>query len=164
MDPRVKTPPAALAQQFKLQMQLAGLMNHVAAAVLEARSVREQLDNAAKSATTTNAVVKSVQQKVAALLEEPEQPSPATAPALSDVNSTINTLYEQVGMADAAPTAVQMAESERVQKQANDAMQQWNEIKNRALPALNQQLKNSGTPEINPQQQSRTQQDEGDED
>jgi hypothetical protein len=67
-------------------------------------------------------------------------------------------------MADAAPTDVQSAESDRVQKQANDAVQRWNEFKSRDLPALNQQLKNSGTPEVNPEQQNQTQQDEGDED
>jgi hypothetical protein len=165
MDPRVKTPAAALAQQFKVQMQLADLMNHVAPAVIEARSVREQLEKVAKTVSGANAEsVKSVQQKVAAILEGPEEPSATNAPALSAVNSTINTLYEQVGMADTAPTAVQVAESDRVQKEAIDVVQRWNEIKNRDLPALNRQLKTSGTPEINPEQQSQTQQDEGDED
>jgi photosystem II stability/assembly factor-like uncharacterized protein len=163
MDPRVKTPAAALAQQLKVQTQLAGLMNQVAAALLEARSVREQLDKAPKNASGAT-LVKSVQQKVTAVLEGPEEPSATSAPALSTVNSTINTLYEQVGMADEAPTAIQITESDRVQAEANDAVQRWNEIKNRDLPALNQQLKNSGTPEINPEQQSQTQQDEGDED
>ncbi len=165
LDPRVKIAPAALAQQFKVQTQLAGLMNQVAAAVLEARSVRGQLDKLSKSASGGTAeLLKSVQQKVAIVLEGPEQPSSTNAMSLSALNSAINTLYEQVGMADAAPTAIQIAESDRAQKQTPDAVQRWNEIKGRDLPALNQQLKNSGASEINPEQQNQNQQDEGDED
>jgi hypothetical protein len=165
MDPRVKAPGTALEQQFQLQTRLAGLMNQVAPAVLEARSVREQLDKVAKTASGATAeLVKSAQEKVKVLLEGPENDGENNTPALSGVNGSINTLYEQVGLADAAPTAPQMAESTRVAKDAADVLQRWNEFKTRELSALNQQLKSAGSPEINPQQTPQTQPDEGDED
>jgi hypothetical protein len=165
MDPRVKAPAADLARQFQLQTRLAGLMNQVAAAVLEARSVREQLDKISKNASGATAdAVKLVQQKVTAVLEGPQDSSQSSTPALSPVNTTINTLYEQVGLADAGPTAAQAAESAKVEKDAADVLQRWNELKSHDLTNLNQQLKGAGSPEIHPEQQSQTQQDEGDED
>ncbi len=165
MDPRVKTSDAGLEQQFQLESRLAAMMDQVAGAVLEARSVSEQLDKLAKSASgLTASAIKSLQQKLKALMQAPEPASGASAPVLTTVNATINTLYEQVGRADAAPTTAQSAEAAKIERDAADVMQRWNELKNRDLAALNKQLKATGTPAINPEEQPQSQQDEGDED
>ena len=45
MDPRVTTPLAGLQQQFDLQVRLASLLTNSTKAVLQARSIREQIKN-----------------------------------------------------------------------------------------------------------------------
>jgi len=165
MDPRVKTPAAGLERQFQLELRLAGMMNQVAGAVLEARSVREQLDRASKNAGGETAeAIKSLQRKLAAVMDPPEPGSATSAPALTTVNGVVNTLYEQIGLADAPPTTAQAAESAKIEKDVADVTERWNEFKNRDLPSLNQKLKGAGLQEVLPQGKNEAQQDEGDED
>src|SRR6185437_6142213 len=51
MDPRVKTPPAGLEQQFQMETRLASMMTQAGEAVLQARSAGEQLHSLAPKAS-----------------------------------------------------------------------------------------------------------------
>jgi photosystem II stability/assembly factor-like uncharacterized protein len=165
MDPRVKTPAAGLERQFQLELRLADMLNQVAGAVLEARSVREQLDRASKNAGGETAeAIKSLQRKLAAVMNPPEPGSATSAPVLTTVNGVVNTLYEQIGLADAPPTTAQTAESAKIEKDVADVTERWNELKNRDLPSLNQKLKDAGLQEVLPEAKGEVQQDGSDED
>src|SRR5436305_850535 len=48
MDPRVKTTPAGLQAMFKIESQLAAVLNDSAKADLEAHSAREQIEKLTK--------------------------------------------------------------------------------------------------------------------
>jgi hypothetical protein len=98
------------------------------------------------------------------LTEVPEQAPSPSAPVLSVVSSAIESLYQQVGLADAAPTEAQSAEAARIEKDETNVMQGWNELKTRDLPRLNQQLKGAGRPEIRPELAPQSKPTEGDED
>jgi len=57
-------------------------------------------------------------------------------------------LYGQVGRADFAPTATQMAALPSVEKDHAAVMGRWKAIKSTDLAALNRQLSAGGLPEI----------------
>ena len=127
--------------------------------------MREQLDKSSKTAGGPAADdIKSLQQKLRAVMDPPEPASATSAPVLSTVNSAINTLYEQIGLADARPTTAQTAASTKIAGDAADVMRRWMELKNRDLPSLNQTLKGAGLAEVRAQAKSQHQQDGGDED
>ncbi|HEX6503961.1 MAG TPA: glycoside hydrolase [Terriglobales bacterium] len=165
MDPRVKITQAALQQQFQEESHLAGLMNQVGEALLKARSARDQLEKTSQQASGgTAAAIKTFQQKLTAVLTGPDQPANSETPTLASMNSAVNTLYDIVRRSDAAPTAVQVAESAQIERGAMEVMGRWNELQSRALPSLNQQLKSAGLAEIHPEAIKGDQPDEGDED
>ena len=165
MDPRVKITQAALQQQFQLESRLAGLMNQVGDALLKARSARDQLEKISLQASGgTAAAIKSFQQKLTAVLTGPDQPANSETPTLASMNSAVNTLCDIVRRSDAAPTAVQVAESARIERGVMEVMGRWNELQSRDLPSLNQQLKSAGLAEIHPEAIKGDQPDEGDED
>ena len=151
MDPRVKTPAAGLQQQFQLMTKLSSLVDDSSKAVLQAKSVEEQLEKVQATSAAADAV-KAFQKKVSELLEGSEAEAGAkTAPGLSDVNENAYSLYTTVGQVDAAPTAVQMSAADAVAKQLPGLLEQSQSIKTKDLPALNQQLKSAGLPEVNPE-------------
>ncbi len=162
MDPRVKTPLAGLEQQFQLETRLAGMMNQVAEAVLQARSIRDELQKMSKQTSGPLAdALKSFQQKLTDVLEASKAVGASSPPSLESVNSTVTALYEHVGHADAAPTQVQVTATTAVERDYADVMRRWTEVKTRDLPALNQQLKSAGLPEIRPEVNPDSQQGGG---
>ena len=164
MDPRVRTSAAALAQQFQLETRLAGMMNQIADANLRARSTREQFEALLQKASgSTAAAIRSLQQKLTALLAGVDQPGNGETPTLATVNSTVNVLYEQVSRADAAPTAIQASESTKLETAVTDATRRWHELESHDLPILNQKLKGAGLQEVRPEATVRDQPEEGDE-
>ena len=50
--------------------------------------------------------------------------------------------------ADATPTAQAVAASEALQKSLTDELSNWNEIKNRDVKSINEQLRQAGLPMI----------------
>ena len=147
MDPRVKAAPAALQQQFQTLTRLASLLSDSSKAVLQAKAVEEQLETTPANAAASDSA-KALQKRITALLEGGEGPN--AAPGLSTVNESIYTLYNTVGQVDAAPTAAQLQAVDAAAQQLPDLLQQWQSILTKDLPALNQQRKGAGVPEINP--------------
>src|SRR6185369_182469 len=87
LDPRVKTTQQALDQQFQVQQKLANAGSRSSEAVLQIKSVQEQIKKLQPSGAVAEAL-KNFSAKVDAALDGPENP-PANAPkpvALGDVN------------------------------------------------------------------------------
>src|SRR5947209_2414330 len=128
--------------------KLSSLLTESSKAVMQAKSVQEQLQKVQASSAAGDAA-KALEKKVTELLEGGEAAN--AGPALGDVNEGIYGLYNTVGQVDAAPTPAQVQATDTFATQLPALVQQWQAISTKDLPALNQQLKGAGQPEINPQ-------------
>jgi hypothetical protein len=165
MDPRVKTPPAGLAQQFTLSKQMYDGVLETQAALLEVRAIRAQvkpLQEKAGQAAVSQALA-AFDQKAAAL----EGGGGAGGQrgggggggfgggaggggqdSLAGIGSSLSSLMGLMQGADAAPTSqVVAAVTERRQALAN-LMAKWNTFKTQELANLNAQLKAANLPPI----------------
>jgi photosystem II stability/assembly factor-like uncharacterized protein len=151
MDPRVTTPAASLQQQHEVETHLAAMMDQTFDAQAELRGLDHQLETLSKSATGPIAeTVGALRKKVAALAGGRggffAPPSPELT--LARLAGEIGGLYGQVGRADVAPTASQLAALAAVEKDQAAVMGRWEAIKSTDLPALNRQLNVGGLSEI----------------
>jgi photosystem II stability/assembly factor-like uncharacterized protein len=147
LDPRVLTPPAGLQRQHQVESHLAAMMNEVFKARAESNSLDHQLGtltNQAQGSVADSAG--ALRAKVLALLgSRPRRFAPDSSGAtLSRVAGAAGGLYGQVGGADVAPTATQMAALAAVEKDYDEVLKRWRAIKSTDLPALNRQLGASG--------------------
>ena len=148
MDPRVRISAAALEQQFKTESRLASLMTRSTHAIMEARSLHEQLEKLSSQATDSlSASIKELDKKVAALLPGSGE-NAAAAPTLTSVNGSVTTLYGEIDRSDAAPTSQQAEAVSKIEKDSSIATKQWDQLKSQELAALNRQLSGAGQPEI----------------
>ncbi|HUI41805.1 MAG TPA: glycoside hydrolase [Terriglobia bacterium] len=151
MDPRVKTPPAGLEQQFNMERRLAAMLAGSYDAAAEARSLGEQLEKLSKQATgTVSDSIAGLQKKMTEVVGRPggffAPPSPEVT--LARVGGEVGGLYGPVGGADAAPTATQAAAMAEVERDYSDVMRRWSALKTTDVPALNRQLSGASLPEI----------------
>ncbi len=116
-DPRVKIAPADFLAQFELAQRLADALDSSTVALFEARSLRAQLKDRTSHASGALAIGSNrLDHHIGDLLEPPDAGGVAQ-PSLASVNGDFATLYAQVTGADAAPTAVQVAETDRCLKE-----------------------------------------------
>jgi photosystem II stability/assembly factor-like uncharacterized protein len=150
MDPRVKTSPAGLEQQFELETKLAGMMSKSSKAVMEARSVSEQLEGLSKQAKGSVAeAVTSLNKKISAFLDGPPHAEHEKhQPALSHVSTEVGELYADVMRADAQPTAAEVAATAHVDGEVENLTRQWSGFSATEIPALNRQLAGANLPEL----------------
>ncbi len=151
MDPRVKAPLAGLQQQLHLEMRLASVMTRNYEAIMQARSVREQLQKL--SGQASGPVAESItvlEKKVTAVLGAPGGFFGPVSPelTLSRVNGEVATLYGEVDRADATPTSSQATALAGIEHDVSGVMKRWNEFKTADIPALNRQLCGANLPEI----------------
>ena len=79
MDPRVTTPLAGLQQQFDLQHHLASLLSTSSEAVVQARSIREQIKTILPQASgSTKDSLQQFDSKIKVVSDGPEKPVPGT--------------------------------------------------------------------------------------
>jgi photosystem II stability/assembly factor-like uncharacterized protein len=161
MDPRVKTSLADLEKKLALETQLVAAMMRSSQAVSQARSIREQVENLAKSATgPLKDSVETLDQKTSAVLggASDSANSDSEKPALVAAGSTVNALYKEVEKTDVAPTVAQTAAFTKVESELVAELKRWDGVKANELPALNQKLRGAGLPELRldlpPQQQA----------
>ncbi|HMF91018.1 MAG TPA: glycoside hydrolase [Candidatus Angelobacter sp.] len=151
MDPRVKTPVAALAQQFKLSQQLYKRLLTLSPAVEEAGDVRKQLKELQKSAQgDALAVVNELDQRLQALAGgAARRPGAGTEPpTLAGTRTKYLALLNIFQEADVAPTSQAAAAVGELEQQLPPLLERWQVIKSQDIPALNAQLKKAGLPEI----------------
>ena len=161
MDPRVNTPPAALEQQFSLEMGLASEFTTGTEAARQARSVLDQLHKIGVQASgALSDSIKALDQKVGTIMKgtTPAVAGAAPEPTLSRENEAVGTLYGSVGQADAAPTMAQVNAATEAEQELSILMKRWEDIKKSDLPTLNDQLKSANLGEI--RLESKVQRDE----
>lgn len=148
MDPRVKTTPGGLRQQFDLATQLASAVTQSSEAVSQARSVQEQLTNLARNPNASVAdSAKNVERRVTGMLEGSEDGF-SEKTALKTINQNAIDLYKDIEKSDAAPTAAQVNAATIVSSQLSGAFARWNDLKEKQLAIFNRQLPSSGVPQI----------------
>lgn len=148
IDSRVKTLPAGLQQMFNLERRLASLLTTSSKAVIQARSMREQLDKLTASGAAAESI-EAFKKKLKMLAEGSGQQFPATSElTLKSLNDAANTLYGDVYKTDAAPTVAQLEATKAAEQDTATLMKQWDRFKTTDLLALNNRLHAAGLPEI----------------
>jgi hypothetical protein len=153
MDPRVTTPAEGLAQQFDIASKIAGALQQDYDALQQVRSVRAQLSSLlmpAKSLPSDVAEAINALDKTLRTLEGApgEYGRRATSDNLAGLNSSLGTVYEMVDSADAAPTSQAVATFRDLQRSLPPLLTNWDEVKARDVPALNQKLRSATLPEV----------------
>ena len=92
----------------------------------------------------------------------PRIPGRDRPPTLAGVNGSFGALYEMIEI-DAAPTAAQLAEAGKAERQLTALAAAWDAIKTTDLPALNAALTAAGLTAVRPDIAPETRQTEGDE-
>ena len=147
LDPRVVLARGAVLQQHELEQRLATLLGRSSEDLLQARSVQEQLAKVAPRVPTEPAVT-----AVTSILDgAKDAPRGAARPAtLRAVNATLAALYDQIQV-DAAPTAAQLAEAAKVEKELAVLDRRWKQIVDGDLATLAAALRAAGLPAIRPE-------------
>jgi len=148
MDPRVKASPSDLQEEFQQEMELASAVTRSSEAVMQARSLREQIG---KSVSSANGSLKTsltdLDKKLSELLEGASGSEKEKTPALTTTNSDLIALHGAIGNADAAPTVAQVGASQKAQSTLTELLSRWKQLKMQ-LPALNSQLRQVAIPEL----------------
>jgi len=155
LDPRVTTAAAGIEQQFTLSKQLYDDAMTITGAIEQSRSWRQQLSHAPQPGLATDAI-KAFQQKLDAVVGReagrrggpPPQGQQPPTESLNQVRASLLALMDQLQQADVAPTQPQAVAITERRKAVAPAMARWEDIRKTDLPALNQQLKVAGPPEI----------------
>jgi photosystem II stability/assembly factor-like uncharacterized protein len=148
MDPRVKASAADLQEQFDLSWRLYQLR-------LKLAPIGEKFDDIAEQLTKLKARAAErpdVSQKLEAFAQTlmkfgPPHLRPGAPPSLFVLDSTTH-LFDDIQGADAAPTAASKAAVADLEAKVGPMMDAWRELLESDLPALNQELKQTGFPEI----------------
>jgi photosystem II stability/assembly factor-like uncharacterized protein len=166
MDPRVTTSLAGLKQQSGLQARLGTLLSDSSRAVIEVRTIREQLKGiAAQASGSVKESLQTFNAKLEGVLGGPERPGATTQPpTLGRVNGAAQALYAEVDRADAAPTTAQAAATDATEHDASVVLKQWEAMKASDLPALNAELRRAHLPELTLKMHGDAGMGEGDED
>jgi hypothetical protein len=148
MDPRVKTSAADLQEQFDLSWQLYQLRLKLAPIGKKFDDVAEQLTKLRAKGAERSDVTQKLEAFAQTLVRlGPPHPRPGAPPSLFVLEST-NRLFNDIQGADAAPTAAVKAAVADLETKVEPMMEAWHKLLESDLPALNQQLKQAGFPEI----------------
>ncbi len=140
MDPRVKTSPQGLAQQFKLEMKIANSVNADYQALQQVRAAREQLKKMHGSEQAAGTI--TVLDRKLATLEGTSGGYSATyfttpeGVSLARLNAGFQKLYTDIDGADMPPTTEQTTAFNELQRALDADIAKWNDIKAHDLPAI----------------------------
>jgi photosystem II stability/assembly factor-like uncharacterized protein len=148
MDPRVKTSPADLRQQFDLSWQLYQLRLKLAPIGKKFDEIAEQLTKLRASAAERPDIGQNLEAFAQTLSKfGPPHPRPGAPPSLFVLQATVQ-LFDETQGADVAPTAAVKAAAADIQSKVGPALELWKKLIDVDLPALNQQLKAAALSEI----------------
>jgi photosystem II stability/assembly factor-like uncharacterized protein len=152
LDPRVKAPAEALRLQFDAEMRLASMLSRSSGALLQARSVREQVAKLTPTASGLLAEsLRKLNKKVTMLVEGGDEGTHEGPKTLGDVNDNVSALYDAVGRADAPPTAAQTNAIVTTEADLFTLIESWEAIRTTELPAANRVLRHANQLEIRPE-------------
>jgi photosystem II stability/assembly factor-like uncharacterized protein len=166
MDPRVKTGLPGLQKKFNAETSLAAVTTATTQALRQGASIREQIEkSSAQADSSTKDSLQAFGKKLNDLLGAAGGflAPPSQELTVTRVNGQATALYQQIWQADAEPTTAQSQALAGVERDSAAVLHRWSEFKNADLSALNRQLRESKTPEIEPKadfQQQDTQTDE----
>ena len=150
MDPRVKTSAAELQEQFALSWQLYQLRLTLAPIGKKFDEINEQLTKLKARAAERPDATENLEAFVQTLAQfGPPHPRPGAPPSLFVFETTVR-LFNEIQGADAGPSAAVKDAVADVEKKVGPLIQAWRKLLDSDLPALNQQLKQAGFPEIHP--------------
>jgi hypothetical protein len=169
IDPRVHATQAELKGMFEEDRRLAEMVSTSASAALEVHSAREQIETLSKSAQPpVKDAVEKLDKELGELLSghppNPGGPGGEEQPGIDDVTGETAGLYEQVGSADAAPTAAQLKAADRESEELTEVLDRWQHAKETSIAALNRQLDAAHLPLLDLKKEPQTMPDSGDED
>jgi len=163
MDPRVKTPPAAIAEQSNLTKALYDSVLETQAALRQLRAVRAQLKTLQERAGQ-GAISQALAEfdKKAAELEgggggmgQRGGGGGGFGPGagggqdtLAGISGSLSSLMGLLQGADAAPTSQALAAVTERRQALSNLMAKWNALKTQDMPNLNSQLKAANLPAI----------------
>jgi hypothetical protein len=148
MDPRVKASTADLQEQFDLSWRLYQLRLTLAPIGKKFDDIAEQLTkNKARAAERPDLAQKLEAFAQTLMIFGPPHPRPGAQPSLFVLDATTH-LFDDIQDADAAPTVATKTAIENLEAKVGATMDAWRKLLESDLPALNQQLKESGFPEI----------------
>jgi photosystem II stability/assembly factor-like uncharacterized protein len=148
MDPRVKASAADLHGQFDLSWRLYQLRLKLAPIGEKFDDIAEQLTKLKARAAERPDLTQKLEAFVQTLMKfGPPHPRPGAPPSLFVLESTTQ-LFNEIEVADAAPTAATKAAVADLETKVGSTMDAWQRLLKSDVPALNQQLKQAGFPEI----------------
>jgi photosystem II stability/assembly factor-like uncharacterized protein len=148
MDPRVKASAADLREQFDLSWRLYQLRLKLAPMGKKFDDIAEQLTKLKARAAERPDLTQKLEDFVHTLLKfGPPHPRPGAPPSLFVLDSTTH-LFDDIQGADAAPTAATKAAVTDLETKIRPVMEGWRKLLESDFPALNEQLKQAGFPEI----------------
>jgi len=153
MDPRVTTPTDGLAAQFNLASKVCDEMNSTYASLQEVTSVRRQLKELSERASKGPLAdaIEAFDKKVAEFGGSAQRFGPqAGQTSFARLNGQFAQLLGFVDSADTAPVSAARESFATLQMAANDLEKNWDEVKAKDIPALNEQLRKVNLPTIDP--------------
>ena len=163
LDPRIKLPAAVVAQQNKLETDVADLLDRASAATLEAQSVVDQLAKLSAHSLALTAQIADAKAKLTTLLTggKHEHGDPEV-PALASAAREVADLYAKVQV-DAAPTTPQLAAARAYDREVTTLLASWTAFQAKDLAQLQTALAAAKLPAIDLQKEPTTEQSGGDE-
>jgi photosystem II stability/assembly factor-like uncharacterized protein len=157
MDPRVKSTPAELAQQFALQKAAVAGMDESFENLEAVRSVRGQVADRMGKANGELKTKLAEFDRQAATLEGAAVPGFFGTPLSGKQPENFSTLNQRFGRilaiadsADVAPTPTTEALARELENALNESSHRWNDLKTTQVSTLNQLLEKDKLPKIDP--------------
>jgi photosystem II stability/assembly factor-like uncharacterized protein len=152
MDPRITAPVDQLDQQFRLASRICEAMNASFASLGQVRAVRAQLrdlEHQAPKGEVADAI-HALEQKIAAFEGAPAGFGQAAhQDSFAQLNGQFGQLLGVVDGADAAPTQTAQDTTGDLQRALTTLENQWDDVKARDIPALDDQLRRANLPIVN---------------
>jgi hypothetical protein len=158
LDPRIKIADADLQKQFELVTKLRDLMDQTHAAVLEMRSVHDQLVALSKRLESDEAAqpirdaANELDKKITELDDQiADSKVSASEEFLNypiDLNSRLGYLENAADSADSAPTQQEYDVETLLEQMANDDLAKWKDLQDKDLAALNDSIAKALLPAV----------------
>jgi photosystem II stability/assembly factor-like uncharacterized protein len=156
MDPRVKTTRESLQAQFELETKIIDEMNASFASLQEVRSVRDQLTGLAGRAPKGGVAgaIASLDKSTMEFEGGAQRFGPQNEKAsFAQLNGQFGMLLGYVDSADAVPTEAAQETLSALEASFNGLQKTWDDVKAKDIPALNEKLRGSNLPAIEPKAQ-----------
>jgi hypothetical protein len=124
MDPRVKTPPAGLLQQFTLATKVTSMMNQDFQALQEIRELRPKLGQQNPDLEKQAAALEGSSRRPPGDEDEDED-----AGGLTKLNNDLNTVLGVIEAADATPTTQAVATVGELERRLQSLLAKSRELK-----------------------------------